>query len=889
MSDGASGYRHSQLYQGSTSPDGGQISNIKQHSQQSPVLGKRKSSRTGQACDRCKLRKIKCNATTSACTPCLLAKVPCTNTDLNSRRAVPRGYIENLESQIDSMRSRIRELETIVSEIAPDINLSQLPNPENLTALKQQRQDLQSGQPQHPQHTVLPSIESLTSLALSPADRKYDDNRLPVYVGERLVAPDQKLGSWDEATLSIFGIRINLRDLAPGSLGDANLFEIFSCPKPTKMELPSYEEAKLYVESYIAVVHPVIPAVSTSWIFETLNKLYTDETYVATPQTCVIMNMIFALITSSIDLYQRKMNKNRENYTPVSDTFYRRIFPYFHDLFHRPDLSTVQAFVLLLVFLRPSPRPQASWALGRIAMTLAIQMGLHRENVQSVGSKPVVSIREAQMRKRVFWCLLSLESAVSNRLGRPLALNNRNFDVELPMAVDDDFLDDPSGDYSDRPCSFLPALALFGLTRISSGVYSTFYAVKKPTADEYERLVIQFEQELEQWKITLPESLTWKPSDPTGDLRDKRYAGIMWLTVNELHLFIRHPSGSTTSNQKFNDKSRNMSVRIARELLHTMHNLMKINHVESTWYNVSVLLTSLFTTLYGAWSLKDISTVEINQVKEDVDIALSVIDEIAISLGTDMSNNKMRDIVSALSDETVSKLEERNSMKSQGDDHQQQQQQNHHLHLLHQAANIDGNVQQVLRNSQSQSAQGMAFQMNSTGQEGGQQVPLQEQMSNSPYPPPASSSTQPVGYDQIPRHGTPQYAWQNNLPNNGSSPTGPQQPTGIMPINSVGRPSPHGEPNRTPSRQQHSQQPIMLQQAPANIGTNEIISSNDQTSASNATISSDSSLNASTSHNPAAAAVADSGMPWLENPLSWQDYVFNEMQTLEKVSMHVKR
>ncbi|KAK9492770.1 fungal-specific transcription factor domain-containing protein [Lipomyces doorenjongii] len=876
----ASPQHHSHLAQTSQAPPVATPSPSAASPGLSPVPSKRKSSRTGQACDRCKLRKIKCNATTGACTACTLARVACTNTDLNSRRAVPRGYVESLESQVMSFKSRVQELESILVSLVPSIDLANLPRPEQLSVLKR-----------HLSPTVLPSIETLTSITLPPvqsADSKYDDTRLPVYVGENLSSPDHRVGSWDEATLSIFGIHINLRDLAPGNLGDTNFFEIFSSPKPAKMELPSYEEAKLYVESFIGVIHPVIPVVSKSWILQEINKLYSDENYVPTAQTAVIVNMVFALITSSIDLYQRKMDKYRENYTPVSDTFYHRVIPYLHDLFHKPDLGSVQALVLILVFLRPSPRPQSSWALGRLAMTIAIQLGLHRENLQSLGAARSLSLRESQLRKRVFWCLLSLESAISNRLGRPLALNNKNFDTELPLAVDDEYLDGTDYPKNENPCSFLPGLALFGLTKISSKVYSTFYAVMKPPAEEYERLVFEFEADLAKWKSELPESLTWKPSDSTGDLRDKRYAGIMWLTVNELHLFIRHPSGSTTNNQAFNEESRTMSVGIARELLHTMNNLMKINHVESTWYNVSVLLTALFTILYGAWSRKDLSREEINRVKEDAAITLSVIDEIAISLGTDVGNNKMREVVSALSEETIRKLEERHSQykyhslqreesqqpQSQSQRHQQQQppptQQVQAQPLMPQRYPLSRDAYTM---DQNQAQQGMDHSMSG---------PLSHLVSASVAAAAASETSIPASLSMDRTHPYGQnspYAPPLATVYTGAPPSHPQSPYTPQPT-PMYEPSPHQQriqqnvPSTTPQSSPYLWQAAAVAAAAAAAAARSDVQHQAGTPTGAARTNGEGSVT------PAI---------WLDGSLSWQEYVFTEMQALEKLSYSAKR
>ncbi|CCH42051.1 Transcriptional activator protein [Wickerhamomyces ciferrii] len=79
-------------------------------------------TRTSQACDRCRIKKIKCDGKIPSCTNCLSIGYNCQTSDKLTRRAFPRGYTENLEKNLISLQNEnsklITELETFKSKIA---------------------------------------------------------------------------------------------------------------------------------------------------------------------------------------------------------------------------------------------------------------------------------------------------------------------------------------------------------------------------------------------------------------------------------------------------------------------------------------------------------------------------------------------------------------------------------------------------------------------------------------------------------------------------------------------------------------------------------------------------------------------------------------------------
>lgn len=81
--------------------------------------------RVSQACDRCRIKKIKCNGLTP-CLNCSKIGFDCKTSDKLTRRAFPKGYTENLERRIKDLEEENERLKANTGNNAPLSN-AQLP------------------------------------------------------------------------------------------------------------------------------------------------------------------------------------------------------------------------------------------------------------------------------------------------------------------------------------------------------------------------------------------------------------------------------------------------------------------------------------------------------------------------------------------------------------------------------------------------------------------------------------------------------------------------------------------------------------------------------------------------------------------------------------------
>ena len=96
------------------------------------------------------------------------------------------------------------------------------------------------------------------------------------------------------------------------------------------------------------------------------------------------------------------------------------------------------------MFLMSTSAPQACWTMVGIGIRLAQDVGAHRRKIRKVPS-PASTASEAKERieeelwSRAWWVLVCLDRMLSSAMGRPCAIQDEDFDLEMPVVVDDEY------------------------------------------------------------------------------------------------------------------------------------------------------------------------------------------------------------------------------------------------------------------------------------------------------------------------------------------------------------------------------------------------------------------------------------------------------------------
>ncbi|KAG6911119.1 hypothetical protein DXG01_003859 [Tephrocybe rancida] len=158
-----------------------------------------------------------------------------------------------------------------------------------------------------------------------------------------------------------------------------------------------------------------------------------------------------------------------------------------------------------------------AWVLVGSAIRKAQDLGVHRKRVYQF--KPTV---DSELWKRAFWCLLVVDRFESAAVGRSALVGEEDFDVDLPLEVDDEYweADDPGSMFMQpkgKPANTIISFnQLIKLSRVLAFTLKTLYAVdrKKISAglspSSWRKAILEhLEAALQKWYKSLPEHLAW--------------------------------------------------------------------------------------------------------------------------------------------------------------------------------------------------------------------------------------------------------------------------------------------------------------------------------------------------------------------------------------------
>ncbi|KAJ3957013.1 hypothetical protein N0V92_006429 [Colletotrichum tropicale] len=269
--------------------------------------------------------------------------------------------------------------------------------------------------------------------------------------------------------------------------------------------LPPQPIARFLFAAYIRRVHLWWPFISLPFLRSTIGHLYEDPARCSLYQRFLVL-MVLALASShsaGSPEYRRMLDVNSP-----ADYFQTglRFFLNFHD--HSRDLQGLHSILLLSLWMMDSnvrSHGDDLWHLSRYAMSVAIEMGLHRRS-SSAGS---FSAEDTEIRNRTWWCIYSLERQVAVITGRVLSVREHAIDAPKPMLSSLDNLS--SSEAQAAPVVHRLNVQLFNhlvrLRRIGGRVLESVYIARGPDGraskttfqqicDEIEKV----QQELQSWK-----------------------------------------------------------------------------------------------------------------------------------------------------------------------------------------------------------------------------------------------------------------------------------------------------------------------------------------------------------------------------------------------------
>lgn len=135
------------------------------------------------------------------------------------------------------------------------------------------------------------------------------------------------------------------------------------------------------------------------------------------------------------------------------------------------NLATVQFLALLAIYGQRSPYGAGSWSQIRYAITLCIELGMHRRQTTHHHHADV------EIRKRVFWACYCLDRMTTVALGRTFSIADRDINVDLPSETPE-FWHLTASNPEDWP-NIRPFVHIIKLRKLQSKVFRTVWRVDK--------------------------------------------------------------------------------------------------------------------------------------------------------------------------------------------------------------------------------------------------------------------------------------------------------------------------------------------------------------------------------------------------------------------------
>ena len=617
------------------------------------------------------VRKIRCDALPEGCSHCATQNLDCYVTDRVTGRTERRGYLQQLEREKGAMLVHIRELEKLLEnngvEVRPwqfpgytttypaGVNFDHLGNPVPDPSSKDQWQQVGLVWVKTGRQKVASSNNGAHTPWSGLASRPKDS-----YLG--VSSDSAPLSSIKGTTLSILGATIDIAlsdapdmdEPPPGAPAGSPLYNksvvafLQSAtninPPQGNVELPSKQDAFTYAEWYFLMISPFLPVLHKpsflnlvgcalsrcNWLplnLVQLTRIYDDPTFKPTVPELVVVHMVFATIYLQYGVRNQEEPEKHAQLNELSNKHYHWSLGKFFDLCSSQSLTAVQALAMLSQHTRSFPKPGCALAVASVAFMRAIEMNLHRA-VKIPGGGTTL---ENEIRKRVWWAIIGIYSTLNGRLGRPMPISVDEFDVEFPVAINDEFIGEEGIlDHSKiGQCNYHVGLMGFKIAPLFIEMWSKLYSVRRDP-EKYTEVVSHLEAAHRDLMDNLPDELKLDKCQPANQV----FALYTQAFCLEFLLCLRHPSVCLTDDPKICAENSRVSEDTARKLLKVVGSLFKMKSLDTTWYQLAVYVAAIFSTLVAHWQRRyDTTAFEVTTLREDMSLWLSIIGEIENLLG----------------------------------------------------------------------------------------------------------------------------------------------------------------------------------------------------------------------------------------------------------------
>ncbi|KAK1570110.1 fungal-specific transcription factor domain-containing protein [Colletotrichum navitas] len=378
-------------------------------------------SRTG-ACLRCHRRKVKCDRTRPSCAPCARISVQCTYAAREQQIQLRRQDVEKLQQHIrdlqaenDNLTERLAGLQQRPQQAVAGDRLA-TPNSTSSLGMQSEEAQVPAGSGEIASQVIHLSLNA-------GGGRDFVGSTSGLFLANLLQSHSQSIGSSNHVVRqhpSSASRHLN----RPGSLATNGVSNL--PPKSLTAEI---------LDAYCSHDRLCYPFLSPKALDRALDAVYDANPGAADPVDGFLIDMILAIGTAQV----HKLNWNG---IWDAEVHYNRAMTRLGDVLSRGGITALQALLLICQFRMGTTSHDTStsvWHLIGVAARTCFELGLHKASTYTPppacdGSEGDVAAwkEDVETKRRCFWSVVSMDRIASLILGRPLAIQLEDIDVELP-------------------------------------------------------------------------------------------------------------------------------------------------------------------------------------------------------------------------------------------------------------------------------------------------------------------------------------------------------------------------------------------------------------------------------------------------------------------------
>ena len=293
------------------------------------------------------------------------------------------------------------------------------------------------------------------------------------------------------------------------------------------------------------------------------------------------------------------------------------------ELMSSEDIAALQALALLCAFARQFPKPACANLIHDLAMSRAVAMGIHRRQDPPQGHTTNLQL---ELRKRVWWAILTLIVSANGRQGIPIPIGVSDFDQDYPEMIADELLSDEGVDTSktlDPP--FLVGAYAYRTIALRLEIYNHLNSVR-PNPETYAETVEAFEAQICRFEEMIPERLRLESSDPHDPKHFAALYGRIYSLQNRMSLY--QPMPGRTNDRALFAKHMAKVEDVSKEYLEVAKALQRFRALDPTWFSLSFHVSALHIMLVMAWHRRfEMTTEKVADLRADMDAWISICKE----------------------------------------------------------------------------------------------------------------------------------------------------------------------------------------------------------------------------------------------------------------------